>query len=198
MTMHTTLHIKQVILTGLRDFFAAENAKAMQAAYEALLAANASCARPQSLCNSNAVDWLEAEYDFNRLFVGPKDVIAPLFASVYLDSKGILMGEHTVQMRSLMHELNLASPHEGSIPEDFLPYELEVLSILYTLLMEHEDNAELHNALLEAIEWLEEHIASWIPLFMAKARSKDACSPPLADVFAIMEHWLLHTTKNIL
>lgn len=182
---------KQRIITGLRDFFAAENAKAMQTAYEELLAIGLPC----SIAQSN-INWLEAEYDFNRLFVGPKDVVAPPFSSVYLDSKGILMGEHTVQMRELMHELNLASPHEGSIPEDFLPYELEVLSILYTLLMEHQNNHDLYNALLEAIEWLEGHLASWLPLFLTKARSQEECSPPIAGVFTIMEHWLSHQTKT--
>lgn len=210
--MRTTIYIKQGLLTGLRDFFVAENAKDMQLAFEGLMALGLDCSVAQSDIdgpngNGSSInwpnvdlpnfdwpnfDWTVAEYDFNRLFVGPKEVVAPPFASVYLESKGILMGEHTVQMRELMHELGLAIPNEGSIPEDFLPYELEVLSILYTLLEEHKEKQELYNALLETIEWLEDHLASWLPLFMERARSQGACSPPIEGVFLLMEYWLEH------
>ncbi len=188
--MQNTTHAMQALLTGLRDFFAAKNAQTLQKAYENLLTLDFDFSIPH--CN---IDWFEVEYNFNRLFVGPQHVVAPLFASVYLESKGILMGEHTVQMRELMHELHLASPHEGCIPEDFLPYELEVLSILYSLLIEHKENQELYCALLEATTWLEGHLASWLPLFLVKARSQGKCSPPIEGVFSLLEYWLMEHTK---
>lgn len=192
--MHTTIQIKQSLLTGLRDFFAAENATNMQSAYERLMALSLDCPMVQSNKDWPNIDWTTTEYDFNRLFVGPKEVIAPPFASVYLESKGILMGEHTVQMRELIHSLGLASPHEGSIPEDFLPYELEVLSILYALLDEHKQNQEIHTALLQAIEWLEGHLALWLPLFVERARAQGPCSPAIEGVFLLMEYWLSNHT----
>ena len=57
----------------LRDFFISQDSYTLKAAYSAL-DTNASTLTEQ--------EWLEAEYDFNALFVGPQTLKAPPFASV--------------------------------------------------------------------------------------------------------------------
>ncbi len=107
------------------------------------------------------------------------------------------MGKHTVQMRELMRELHLSAPHEGSIPEDFLPYELDVLLVLYTLLEEHKDNTALYTGLDQARQWLEGHLHAWLPLCIEKARSEGPRTAPLEHVFHILEAWIVSlNSKN--
>ena len=60
----------------------------------------------------------EAEYAFNRLFVGPGPVPAPPYASVYLDAEPLLMGQAAVSMRELIWSLGLAVREEDNLPED--------------------------------------------------------------------------------
>lgn len=170
------------ILT-LRDFFMARSAMEMQKAF---------CALPQNYGmlsdkECGQADWQQVEYEFNRLFIGPEHVIAPPFASVYLEEAGILMGQSALQMRDLMHELGLCVPQEGSIPEDFLPYELDVLHILYTTKQQQQNNIPLCAALQEAEQWLMGHLVAWLPLFIKRVENVTNICAPIMCVMQILQ-----------
>jgi TorA maturation chaperone TorD len=62
----------------LRDFFISHDSCTLKAAYSDT---NASALTEQ--------EWLEAEYDFNALFVGPQKLKAAPFASVYLEEDAL-------------------------------------------------------------------------------------------------------------
>ncbi|MHC1730322.1 MAG: molecular chaperone [Syntrophobacteraceae bacterium] len=142
---------------GLRDFFFARNGEQMEEAYRCLQASGAvpeqtGCLMP------------EAEYAFNRLFVGPLTVPAPLYASVYIESESVLMGESTLDVRDLYAAFGLSRPKEQNVPDDHLSLELDFLLCLEQALMARPDAAlaRIQN------QFLEKHMNVWIPVFVER------------------------------
>lgn len=77
----------------LRDFFNSHDSHSLKSAYVRL--------NPSAAVNLTDRAWLEAEYDFNALFVGPGKLLAAPFASVYLEDDALVMGKATLEIRSL-------------------------------------------------------------------------------------------------
>ncbi|OAT84828.1 hypothetical protein A6M21_07335 [Desulfotomaculum copahuensis] len=75
----------------------------------------------------------EEEYDFTRLFIGPGRLPAPPYASAYRSTERLLMQEETLAVRQFYRRYGLAAREEGSVPDDFLPVELEFLVYLLAL-----------------------------------------------------------------
>ena len=115
-------------LAALRDFFWAPNGAALRQAY-ADLAATAALTSAVSMpgqADEESTDWQAVEFAFNRFFVGPQAVIAPPFASIYLDPEPQLMGRTTLQVRDLYRLLNLQPAGAGVIPDDHISFELDL------------------------------------------------------------------------
>lgn len=174
-------------LCALRDFFASSTQKDMEDIFHKYTKQGLMFER--DTFSLKTCDFLEVEYDFNRLFIGPDKVVAPLFSSVYLEPNALLMGEYTVRMRKLMEELDLAVPtliNGGSIPEDFLAYELEILIILNSLMTRSYENTVLYEALAKERTWLESHLKAWIPLFLKKCYESEEKVPIQGAIKAIL------------
>lgn len=174
--MKSDIYSQETLLNfcALRDFFASATQSDIETVFQKYISEGVSL--ENELFSLKGCDFREIEYDFNRLFVGPDKVVAPLFSSVYLEPNALLMGEYTVRMRKLMEELDLAVPtliNGGSIPEDFLSYELEILIILNNLMAQSQKNLELFHALEEERAWLERHLKAWIPLFIKKCEASE-------------------------
>ncbi len=182
---------QQDMAMALRDFFAARNANEMR---QAFLALNINDAQGIRLDYADEV-WTQVEYAFNKLFVGPGEVIAPLFASVYLESDGVLMGQVTVSLRHLMEELHICVPIEGSIPEDFLPYEIDILLYIDGLIQKNIDNNDLVLGLNEARTWLIEHMQSWLMLFIQRVEVSCNVPTPLLQVIEQLKQWVSCLSK---
>lgn len=180
---------------ALRELFAARNGAAMACALEALAvcrAAGEGLFSPLSPYDEDAVR--EAEYAFNRLFVGPGPVPAPPYASVYLDAEPLLMGQSAVAMRELIRSLGLAVREEDNLPEDHLACELEVWLVLRSL-ASAEDGA-LRQSAEEALRWLlDGHMAVWIPEFLSRARA-ESMPELLSEALNCLEAWLLSTQQT--
>lgn len=97
--IYETLTIFESTGLLLRDFFISHDSHTLKAAYSAL-DTNASLLTEQ--------EWLEAEYDFNALFVGPQTLKAAPFASVYLEEDALVMGKSTLSMREFMANIGLS------------------------------------------------------------------------------------------
>ena len=178
---------------ALRDFFSARNGEEIRRA--ALLLASSSPATARLPMDEDG--WREEEYVFNRLFVGPAAVVAPPYASVYLDAEPELMGQSTLHMRNLLYELCLCVPREGQDPEDHLACELEVWLVLMNLLEQHSENQETHGGLRTIINWLtNEHMARWIPQFTQRAREAENLPPATALALTSLTIWLLNSIQR--
>lgn len=128
--------------------------------------------------------WLDMEYAFCRIFLGPGAVPAPLYASVYLGNDGLLMGPVTLRVRALMYSVGLTVPREGHIPDDFLPYELD----LYLALNAQAATPPASPQEAQERHWfLHEHLPRWLPSFIGKARPEAAECPAIRLVLRVLE-----------
>ena len=150
------------LLAALRDFFLGPDAAALQSAAERLAQAGGS--------SCPVADWNEAEYAFNRLFVGPMAPQAPPFASVYLETEPILMGSSTLQARHIYQMVGLVCPWQGTVPDDHLSLELDACLRIR--------QAAVEQASLDLTEiyayFLIQHLANWLPLFSSRIQQAQA------------------------
>jgi len=171
-----------LILISLRDFFAARDGRAMAAACATLTKAS-----PPADGHPTSADTAdELEYAFNRLFVGPGPVPAPPYASVYLDPDHGLMGESTRIAAAVYDALGVASPSNGSLPDDHLALELDA-AVVFHALKAREQSAEL------AALWdyfLRDHLMLWVPLFVASIKQAPDVPPAISHVASLLLAWL--------
>lgn len=211
------------LLRGLRDLFAARGADDLRAASLALddciarygtpapLPPNASAQHGKrdlhgparqaaaQAATSHAHDdqWRNAEYAFNRLFVGPMAVPAPPYASAWLETEPRLMGESTMDVRALYHALGYAVPGEGTTPDDHLSFELDAaLALLALRGADHpaaapaEGGDEPGLAVEDAWRWLvAEHMGAWVPRFVQRALAEPGVPPAIARALALLLCW---------
>lgn len=139
----------------LRDFFLAANRTELEASCRSFLETNdGPVPTPE--------EWHELEFTFNQLFVGPRAVIAPPYASVYLDNGRYVMVEAAQTVRKLYHLVGLSSPWEGKLPDDHISLELDAcLHFRHAI-----DNAN-QDLLVPVYDYfLNRHLQVWVPDFV--------------------------------
>lgn len=166
------------LVTALRDFFMANNRPALRSAYLAL-------AQVAPETAPRGIAWDELEFAFNRLFVGPKALFAPPYASVYLEPEPQLMGRTTLKMREFYQLLTLASPARQQLPEDHLGLELDAYRQLQ-IAATQVNSAELFTLL----DYLSNHLQQWVPLFVARVHRAEGTPPALLFVVDQLAQWL--------
>lgn len=166
------------LVTALRDFFMARNRTELRLAYLDLAQAT-----PQPA--PRGIKWDELEFAFNRLFVGPKALFAPPYASVYLDPDPQLMGRTTVKMREFYQLLTLASPTRQLLPDDHLGLELDAYRQLQ-IAAAKVDSPEL----LLMLSYLCNHLRQWVPLFVTRVHCAEGTPPALLFVVDQLAQWL--------
>ncbi|NDL61624.1 TorD/DmsD family molecular chaperone [Acerihabitans arboris] len=135
-------------------------------------------------------DWQDAEYDFNRLFVGPQALLAPPYASVYIEKEPQLMGNSTQEIRELLHALGLSSRNENQIPDDHVSYEIE----LCLLLINHIPRQHVYE---EALAWLVgDHMSRWLPKFIVRIEH-GAQTPLLFAISKVLSLWFDDLRRRI-
>ena len=180
---------KNDTLAGLRDFFLARTGKDLCAAY-AKLSSNGD---PQYFPGTLAtVDWEAAEFVFNKLFVGPKGLQAPPYASYYLEPEPQLMGNSTLRVRRLYEMAGLISPLQGHLPCDHLGVELD--AALGMLTMAEHSKADEPRALWRY--FLNDHLKVWLPSFLDRARRADDGHPAVDLALNRLQAWLEEQLKR--
>jgi TorA maturation chaperone TorD len=104
--------------------------------------------------------------DYAALFVGPFELIAPPYGSVYLDGARKIMGDSTLRVRQLYRENGLEL--EASELPDHIAIELEFLYFLCVLETEAivaGDTGEQQRAAAVRREFLHRFLAPWTPEF---------------------------------
>ncbi|MDR3438711.1 molecular chaperone TorD family protein [Telmatospirillum sp.] len=179
------------ILIALRDFFSARDGRAMVAAC-AVMTATGKTPPDRASGLPQAAD--ELEYAFNRLFVGPGVVVAPPYASVYLDPDCRLMGESTRRAAAVYDALGLSSSFDEELPYDHLALELDAV-LAFRVLGAQDQSAEL-DALWHY--FLHDHLACWLPLFTAKVMQAPApLHPEISRAIAFLSAWLAAAIKDL-
>lgn len=98
--------------------------------------------------------------DYNALFVGPNDLLAPLWESVYRSNDRLLFGDSELEVRNLYSSIGLSvTPRE---PADSLALELSFISRLCELEINYFSNDILTNLLIQQ-NFLKDHLLNWVP-----------------------------------
>ncbi|KUO61754.1 MAG: dehydrogenase [Gracilibacter sp. BRH_c7a] len=121
--------------------------------------------------------------EYTRLFIGPgKTPIYP-YSSVYLNKepKPKLMDENTIEVRKQYLESNIVMNKLNVVPDDYLGAELEYMAYLTDKsieLIEKEERNELDQLLEKQLNFMENHLITWIPRF-----SQDLITSTKEDLF---------------
>ncbi|MDX7141329.1 molecular chaperone TorD family protein [Citrobacter freundii] len=172
--IYETLTIFESTGLLLRDFFISHDSCTLKAAYSAL-DTNASALTEQ--------EWLEAEYDFNALFVGPQKLKAAPFASVYLEEDALVMGKSTLSIREFMANIGLSISVVNNIPDDHISCVLE----LAVLLSANSRASSEYQVTLT--RYASEYVAVWVPEYIEKINI-NAQTATLKNVAGRLSSWL--------
>ena len=165
----------------LRDFFLAENRFEMEEICRPFL-------ESINLIEPTNEEWCELEFAFNRLFFGPRSVIAPPFASVYLEPESYVMGETTQNVRKLYHLVGMSSPWEGRIPDDHISLELDACLQFHSTIEKTE-----YSPLIPVYEYfLKDHMSLWVPAFMQKVEQAADVPVLISRITRQLSLWLLN------
>jgi putative dimethyl sulfoxide reductase chaperone len=167
---------------AVRDFFIAQNAAELRTAVTEL---------PPSWQDERLhdADWDQAEFAFNRLFVGPMALEAPPYASIYLEDEPQVMGRTTMLVRSVYEMVGLVSPWKNTLPDDHVSLELDAALALHRLLQAAPPSVRGQVAELRGF-FLEEHVQVWMPRFCARIEAAPSATPVLLNVAAALRQWL--------
>lgn len=75
-----------------------------------------------------------------KLFIGPFDLLAPPYGSIYLDGQRRLMGNSTIKVLEAYREAGLGLSDEFKQPPDHIITELEFIYYLIAKYLETKDN----------------------------------------------------------
>jgi putative dimethyl sulfoxide reductase chaperone len=101
--------------------------------------------------------------EYNRLFVGPNALPAPLWESVYLSREHLLFDEVTLEVRKCYRQYGLSFIRESNEPDDHIVIELEFLSYLIQKTLDSDDVATKKELLDDQYSFLTNHLLKWCP-----------------------------------
>ncbi|HGP2716157.1 TPA: molecular chaperone [Salmonella enterica] len=159
----------------LRDFFYADSSSSLMSAYSALNPTEAATLTKQA--------WLDIEYEFNVLFIGPQKLKAPPFASVYLEEEALVMGKTTLDIREFMTSIGLYINKVNITPDDHISYVLE----LAVLLSANARYSEKYEIALH--QYVFAYLMEWVPIFIDKIKTHSRTSA-LRMVAEKLSFWL--------
>lgn len=100
--------------------------------------------------------------DYSRLFLGPFDILARPYGSVYLDGEKVLMGDSTMQALELYRQGGFEVAGDFLEVPDHVAVELEFLYLLSLRIGQETDVAERRRLITLKRTFLEEHLVLWI------------------------------------
>lgn len=166
----------------LRDFF-------ISCRSSEIAEACVSLSRIRSASESVAtVNWQDVEFAFNRLFIGPQAIQAPPFASIYLESEHCVMGQTTLTVRRLYQTVGLVSPWKGKLPDDHISLELDAC-VNMRIGLQKSGSSQLRDIYSY---FLNEHMALWVPTFVARIIEAKASLPVINWVGKELDDWLVN------
>jgi len=165
----------QNILEQLRDFFYFGTQDTMKQAYHEMCRINDE--------KPSETDWVEEEYCFNRLFVGPATPAAPMLASYYLETDMAYNGHITKCVKNLYYTIGLEMPESVNMPEDSLPFELDACRYLTQLNRVAKEASEIRKY------FIKNHMNEWVGLFLNRTEHEQK-TPAVDYMLFILKRWI--------
>lgn len=110
----------------------------------------------------------ELAVEYAKLFVGPNEMIAPPYGSMYLDGKKTIMGESTMEVIRMYQQEGLARDSEFKDLPDHIAVELEFMYYLVFKEMKTREEADdkASSVYIEKQDiFLNRLLRSWVPQF---------------------------------
>ena len=111
--------------------------------------------------------------DYSRLFLGPFDILAKPYGSIYLDGDNVVMGDSTMQALALYREGGFEIDEDINEVPDHVAFELEFLYLLSFSLGQATDEDEQTRLKTLKSRFLNEHLGRWVGT-LAEAMGKGA------------------------
>jgi TorA maturation chaperone TorD len=122
--------------------------------------------------NIRATDDVEVlKLDYSRLFVGPYQLLAPPYGSVYMDNGITVMGSSTMDAVNLYREAGLDISGNFKQPPDHIAVELEFMYYLIfkeLKAVEKSDPDVVSGFMKRQKVFLQRHLGAWLPEFAGK------------------------------
>jgi len=115
----------------------------------------------------------ELAVEYAKLFVGPYELKAPPYGSIYLDQGRRVMGDSTMQVKKMFEEAGLSIDDNFKELPDHISPELEFMYYLIHKEVEALENSETDKALSlkETQElFLNRFLRQWVPRFCSKMK----------------------------
>ena len=106
----------------------------------------------------------DMQVDYTRLFIGPDEVIAPPWESIYLNDAKLIFQEQTLKVRKWYRDFGLQNEKLHHEPDDHIGLELSFLAYLAQLslqALEQNDTIKLDQLLRDQQAFLTEHPLRW-------------------------------------
>jgi len=119
----------------------------------------------------NASDRSSLKAEYHRLFVGPYKLLAPPYASVYLEPESTIMGPSTLQVLRMYEEAGFVLSSSYKDLPDHIAAELEFMALLCEeegAAWQRNDFSLASKLLIREETFLRQHLVRWIPNFTSK------------------------------
>ncbi len=113
----------------------------------------------------------DLHWDYTRMFIGPYELPAPPWESVYLNEERLLFQEGTLNVRRAYLKYFFLPKDFGHEADDHLGLELDFMFQLTKLAINEikiGNDAEYRKILEDQKAFLEEHLLKWAPAFSEK------------------------------
>ncbi|MHC6180300.1 TorD/DmsD family molecular chaperone [Clostridium sp. JNZ X4-2] len=135
----------------------------------------------------------ELSEDYQRLFIGPGHILAPMWESVYESKDRLIFGKSELSVRRFYGEFGLGvSPKE---PADHLAFELFFMARLCDVKM-HDDLQNIVKALSAMEKFLKDHLCKWVPVWRECVNSS-AKTRFWIEFSNMTEGWIMDNLKEI-
>jgi len=104
----------------------------------------------------------ELMVDHTRLFIGPFDLLAPPYGSIYLDGQRQVMGDSTMEVLQFYRQAGLNLAADVKQPPDNIVAELEFIYYLIAKYLETEEEQWL----VQMETFLNKYLGKWIGKFI--------------------------------
>lgn len=115
--------------------------------------------------NEQRRDLTEMQVDHARLFLGPTELLAAPYGSVYLDEGRTIMGDSTMEAKKHYQAVGLKPSDDIKQPPDFIATELEFLFFLIHCHLQAEDAEAAGEFLERQRAFLNQHLGRWVEPF---------------------------------
>ena len=124
----------------------------------------------------------QVKREYRTLFIGPEEMPAPPWESVYMGEEAALFQEVTLEVRKAYRAFGMQAEAYQRVPDDSLALELAFMSGLAERALNalrSEDRAEGERCLRGSLDFLKKHLLLWIPKFLERmAGSPTDCLYP--------------------